>query len=81
MMKYKTITGGQLFMYIALSIIIAIIGITMILKPGLIYDITESWKTYTDSEPSELYLFNTRLGGVVFLLIGIAGIIILLVCR
>lgn len=80
-MKYKTITGGQLFMYIALSIIIAIIGITMILKPGLIYDITESWKTYTDSEPSELYLFNTRLGGVVFLLIGIAGIIILLVCR
>ena len=52
-------------MYIALSIIIAIIGITMILKPGLIYDITESWKTYTDSEPSELYLFNTRLGGVV----------------
>lgn len=81
MMKYKTITRGQLFMYIALSIIIAIIGITMILKPGLIYDITESWKTYTDSEPSELYLFNTRLGGVVFLLIGIAGIIILLVCR
>jgi hypothetical protein len=80
-MKYKTITRGQLFMYIALSIIIAIIGITMILKPGLIYDITESWKTYTDSEPSELYLFNTRLGGVVFLLIGIAGIIILLVCR
>ena len=68
-------------MYIALSIIIAIIGITMILKPGLIYDITESWKTYPDSEPSELYLFNTRLGGVVFLLIGIAGIIILLVCR
>ena len=66
-MKYKTITRGQLFMYIALSIIIAIIGITMILKPGLIYDITESWKTYTDSEPSELYLFNTRLGGVVFL--------------
>ena len=67
-------------MYIALSIIIAVLGFTMILKPELIYDITESWKSYTDSEPSELYLFNTRLRGVVFLLIGIAGTVILLIC-
>lgn len=67
-------------MYIALSIVIAIIGIIMFLNPELVYDITESWKNYADSEPSELYLFSTRLGGVVFLLIGIAGAIILLIC-
>lgn len=64
-------------MYIFLSIILVIMGAIMILKPRLFFDITESWKNYASSDPSDLYLFSTRLGGVLCLLVGIGGIVIL----
>lgn len=63
-------------MYIFLSIIIVVIGIIMFFKPKLVFDITESWKSYTSSTPSNLYLFSTRLGGILCLLVGIAGILV-----
>lgn len=66
-------------MYIILTIIIAIVGIFMILKPEIIYDITESWKNNRSGEPSDLYLLSTKIGGVLCLLLGVAGAIILLV--
>ena len=64
-------------MYIFLSIILVIVGAVMVLKPRLIFDITESWKNSVSVDPSDLYLFNTRLGGAFFLLVGIGGFVIL----
>lgn len=66
-------------MYIILTIIIAIVGIFMILKPEVIYDITESWKNNRSGEPSDLYLLSTKIGGILCLLLGIAGAVMLLV--
>lgn len=51
----------------------------MILKPEVIYDITESWKNNRSGEPSDLYLLSTKIGGILCLLLGIAGAVILLV--
>ena len=62
-------------MYIVLSIIFVIIGVIMIIKPEVVFDVTESWKSYSSSEPSKLYLFSTRFGGAMFLLVGIGGLI------
>jgi hypothetical protein len=61
-------------MYTFLSIILVVLGIIMILKPGFFYEIAESWKNHTSSAPSDLYLFSTRLGGVICLLVGIGGL-------
>lgn len=69
-------------MYILLSILLTIIGIVMIVNPLLVYEITQNWKNNGNSEPSEMYIWHTRLGGGVFVIVGIicAGILIFLRC-
>lgn len=47
----------------------------MIVKPTLIWLITESWKTYDGTEPSDIYVKSTRISGVLMTLAGIVGII------
>ncbi|MCI9148617.1 MAG: hypothetical protein HFG73_10230 [Hungatella sp.] len=54
---------------------ITAVGAVMIFNPKLFFDITESWKSCTRSEPSDFYLLTTRLGGILCLLTGIAGIV------
>ncbi len=66
-------------MYIFLGIVIAIIGAFMLLKPESFYKFTESWKSSTPAEPSDLYILNARIGGGIFLVLGIAGAIVLAV--
>lgn len=66
-------------MYIILAIIIAVVGVVMIVKPEFIYELTESWKSYSESEPSKAYLLWTRLTGIVFLLVGVVGAVALLI--
>lgn len=63
-------------MYFFLGILFVIAGMIMILKPHIIFDITESWKSSSPVEPSSLYIFGTRFGGVIILLIGIGSIIL-----
>lgn len=65
-------------MYIALSVVFVMIGAFMIIRPNSFYEITEKWKSTADSEPSNLFLFSTRFGGIMFLLAGIAGLIVFL---
>ena len=48
----------------------------MLLSPGTIYELTESWKSYSSGEPSNFYLVCTRIGGGLFSLAGIAGIVV-----
>ena len=38
------------------GIIIFALGMFIFLKPGLIWKLTEEWKSYRADEPSELYL-------------------------
>ena len=59
-------------MYILCGILFLFIGIVMLRFPEFIYEITESWKSYSSGEPSDLYKVSTRVGGIAFILIGIA---------
>lgn len=65
-----SIVGGILFV---------LWGAFMFLKPDLLWKITEQWKSYRADEPSDLYLFNTKLGGAIFVLLGIACIVLPLI--
>lgn len=67
-------------MYILLGILLTIVGIVMIVNPQFVYEITQSWKNSGNSEPSEMYICLTRLGGGVLIIVGIVctGILIFL---
>ena len=51
-------------MIIVGSIFVLIAGVVMLCFPNTVYDITEGWKSYASSEPSDLYLIHTRIGGI-----------------
>lgn len=52
-----------------------IIGLIMLIKPEMWWEITESWKSSDATEPSDFYTKITRVGGCFFTMCGIAGII------
>jgi hypothetical protein len=52
-----------------------IFGLLMLIRPTLIWTITESWKSNDATEPSNMYILSSRLGGVICTLIGIGWII------
>ena len=52
------------------GIIIFALGMFIFLKPGLIWKLTEEWKSYRADEPSEFYLKTTKIGGILFALFG-----------
>lgn len=61
-------------MYLILGILMAALGLFMLLRPSDFFDLTQSWKSNTSGEPSKLFLFSTRFGGCMFILVGLAGI-------
>lgn len=58
-----------------LGIMLVIIGITMIIKPNIIWFVTESWKSNDATEPTHLYIWSTRFGGIMITLAGIGGVV------
>lgn len=58
------------------GIIIAVIGIFIFLKPHLLWELTEKWKSYRADEPSGFYLKSTKFGGTLLVLCGILMIIL-----
>ena len=58
------------------GIIIFALGMFIFLKPGLIWKLTEEWKSYCADEPSEFYLKTTKIGGILFALFGIIMIML-----
>ena len=64
-------------MYYILSIILIAVGITMLIRPKIFFELTESWKSSISSGPSKLYLFSTRFGGVMCILAGVGELIAL----
>lgn len=66
-------------MYILLGILFLVIGFVMVRFPEFIYEITESWKSYSSGDPSDLYKLSTRVGGIAFILVGIACFIVTII--
>ncbi|WP_376745665.1 DUF6199 family natural product biosynthesis protein [Paenibacillus sedimenti] len=54
-------------------------GILMLWKTTLFWSVTERWTSKDADEPSDLYILNTRIGGGICFIIGLAGIIISIV--
>ena len=52
------------------GIIFLVLGIFILLKPHLVWKLTEEWKSYRADEPSDLYLKSTKFGGILFALLG-----------
>lgn len=61
------------------GLILVILGIVMLFRPQLFYELTESWKHSGSSEPSGMWILSTRFGGVMFLLAGLAGLFLPLI--
>ena len=53
------------------GILIFALGMFVFLKPDLVWKLTEEWKSYRADEPSELYLKVTKIGGVLFMRLGV----------
>ena len=58
------------------GIVFIAIGVFAFLKPEAIWKLTEQWKYSYADEPSELYRFSTKLGGVIFVGIGVAAVVL-----
>lgn len=63
-------------MYLLLGVIFLIIGAVMLFSPETFYEITQSWKNESASEPSDLFMLGTRFGGAAFLIVGILAFIV-----
>ncbi len=59
-----------------ISIFLVVFGLVMLLKPDLFYLITESWKSDYSAEPSDLYVFSTRFGGIIFIIVGALNVVV-----
>ena len=66
---------------IFLGLLLLGIGILAFLKPDFIWKVTEQWKSYSADEPSDLYLFSTKFGGILFILLGIAAVLLPLILK
>lgn len=58
------------------SIILIIVGILLLKFPDAAYELTQSWKNASSTEPSNLWLISTRIGGIVCVAIGVVCLIV-----
>ncbi len=56
-----------------LAIFLIAAGMLMLWKPAIVWNISEPWKSQNASEPSSLYLWSVRFGGLLCALIGLAS--------
>jgi hypothetical protein len=61
---------------IYLAIFLVAIGLLMSLKPNFFWSISEQWKSADAIEPSSLYIWSIRLGGIMCACGGIAAAIV-----
>ena len=60
---------------IALAIIFFAVGLFFIIRPDLVYKMSMFLKSYSESDPSKLYIYGTRFGGGVLIAVGIYFIV------
>lgn len=63
-------------MYLILGIVFLALGLLMVLRPQVLFELVESWKSDSLGEPSRMYLLSTRFGGVLVAAVGIASIVV-----
>ena len=63
-------------MMLLLGLFLTGFGLFIFFKPEMFWQLTESWKSNDATEPSDLYLFNTRFGGVMCTLVGTLQLIV-----
>ncbi len=63
-------------MYCIIGIVFVIIGMLMLFSPETVFKMTESWKSYSSGDPSDLYIISTRIGGGIVALVGIVSIVV-----
>ena len=56
--------------------VIAALGAFVFLKPDLVWELTEKWKSYCADEPSDFYLKSTKAGGILLALLGAMMIVL-----
>ncbi|OMF18853.1 hypothetical protein BK133_30320 [Paenibacillus sp. FSL H8-0548] len=59
--------GGILFIFI---------GISMMLNPKFFWELNDQWKSKDGTEPSDLYIFNKRIGGIICTVVGVILLLI-----
>lgn len=62
---------------IIVGIVLIVVGVLMLVRPDVVWSITESWKSNDATEPSKLYKLSIRFGGIVCTLVGIGLVIAL----
>ena len=50
-------------------------GLLALIRPDVVYLLLESWKSRSDGQAPDAYVLNLRLGGLVFSLVGLAGLL------
>jgi hypothetical protein len=66
------VRGGHMMGII--SVLLILLGLMMLSKPSIIWTIIESWKSNDATEPSDLYVWSTRFGGIIVTLTGLGGV-------
>ncbi|MBD3918528.1 hypothetical protein H8B09_07170 [Paenibacillus sp. PR3] len=56
-------------------ILLVIIGIVILIKPSILWQVTESWKSDGAERPSDLYKLSTRFGGIMMSIAGLSGVV------
>lgn len=63
-------------MHYILSFFVIGIGLLMLLAPRAWYKVTQSWKSYSASEPSNRFAIATRIEGILFVAAGVVYVIL-----
>ncbi|PZE20952.1 DUF6199 family natural product biosynthesis protein [Paenibacillus xerothermodurans] len=61
-----------------LSILLIVGGSFMLFKTSWFWSLTAKWTSEDGTEPSHLFIWNTRLGGSICLLLGLVGLFVTL---
>ena len=61
--------------FIIYCLILALIAYLLFFKYELVYNITESWKSYSSSDCSDLYKLDCQLAGIITFIIDLLLII------
>ena len=62
--------------FLVLGIFLGIVGLLMLIKPSLVWSLTEQWKSDEATEPSDLYVFSIRFGGTICVTIAVISLLL-----
>lgn len=61
-----------------LAMLLTLAGLLMLLRPATIWMVAEQWKSYDATEPSDLYIWSTRIGGAICIVVELVYLFVLL---